>query len=481
MVKCSLLNKDKCTFPCKWEKGKGCKRKNIFSTTHAIVSDDSHSKCQIGKVLAPDAMNCIELKYVGAGSYGCVMSPPISEASLILKEYIPYLKRENTDVGKVFIKGMRDFKEELAVLKKIDKIDPHAEFTVKLKGALELSSKSLKFHPTITNCLERSISHSSVRNSLQQIILSNGGTSIESREYTLHYYDFLKKLSKFLKGMINLQKNNICHRDMSTRNVLINSQQISLIDFGLTCDIDDLYIPTSSALRILSFKSYRFYPPEFYIAYIMLSNRHQFEGNKQKFDNFVDTIYDKMKSQYYFEQKYLLNNISLLYEYEYGIRVFLDTIKHMSVTKCSEIFNRDIAFKADVFSLSYTILELSKNIYYTSDSEKIFVDYIYKKCKKANVFERISLNELYEIVDNEVTKKSYIFGGKTNKASIKTKKTPTSQHKFIYSIDKDTELLHFDNYIGPRISIKRRSRAKNLDPYIEQHISRKKTNISPKV
>lgn len=481
MVRCSVLNKEKCSFPCKWEKGKGCKRKNIFSTSRSTVSANLHSKCASGKVLAPDAMNCIELKYVGAGSYGCVMSPPISEASLVLKEHIPYLNRDNTDVGKVFIKGERDFKEELTVLKKIDKIDPNAEFTVKLKGALEMSSKSLKFHPTITNCLERSISHYTRRNVLQQIILSNGGFSVESREYTLHYYDFLKKLAKFLKGMINLQDNNICHRDMSTRNVLINSKQISLIDFGLACNINDLYMPTSSALRILSFKSYRFYPPEFYIAYIMLSNRHQFEGNKQEFDNFVDTIYDKMKSQYYFEQKYLLNNISLLYDYEYGIRAFIDTIKYMGVTKCSEIFNRDIALKADVFSLSYTILELSKNIYYTSDSDKIFVDYIYKKCKKANVFERISFKELYEIVDNEVRKKSYIFGGKTNKVSLKTKKTQISQHKFLYSIDKDVELLPFDNYIGPRITIKRRSRAKNSDPNIDQRISRKQTNKSSRV
>ena len=475
MVGCSLLNKDKCTFPCKWEKGKGCrKRRNIFTLTiNDTVSNNLQSKCPIGRVLAPDTINCVELRYVGAGSYGCVMSPPISESSLVLKEYVPYLNRDNTDVGKVFIKGEKDFKDELVILKKIDKIDPSADFTVKLKGALEMSKKVLKFHPTITNCLERSITHTARQTVLQQIILSDGGVSVESREYTLHYHDFLKKLAKFLKGMIVLQENDICHRDMSTRNVLINNRQISLIDFGLACNIDDIYIPTSSALRILSFKSYRFYPPEFYIAYIMLSHRHQFEGNKQAFDKFVDTIYDKMKEQYYFEQKYLLNNISLLYDYEYGIRAFIDTIKHMGVTKCSEIFNRDIALKADVFSLSYTILELSKNIYYTSDSDKIFVDYIYKKCKKANVFERITFKELYEIVENEITKKSYVMGGKTNKVSTRTKKTQISQHRFIYSIDKDTDLLQDDDYIGPRISIKKkRSRAKSASQ-IQEHVSRR--------
>jgi hypothetical protein len=149
----------------------------------------------------------------------------------------------------------------------------------------------------------------------------------------------------------------------------------------------------------------------------------------------------------------------------------------MGVTKCSEIFNRDIALKADVFSLSYTILELSKNIYYTSDSDKIFVDYIYKKCKKANVFERITFKELYEIVENEITKKSYVMGGKTNKVSTRTKKTQISQHRFIYSIDKDTDLLQDDDYIGPRISIKKkRSRAKSASQIQERVSQRLRTN-----
>jgi hypothetical protein len=79
---------------------------------------------------------------------------------------------------------------------------------------------------------------------------------------------------------------------------------------------------------------------------------------------------------------------------------------------------------------------------------------------------------LYEIVENEVTKKSYIIGGKTNKVSTKTQ---ISQHRLIYSIDRDTNLLQDDNYIGPRITIpKKRSRTKSHIPQIQEQVTQRK-------
>lgn len=452
---CYQLRKSGCVAPCQWVKGKGCKN-DVLNQVDKMPCEIS--KCPDGKVLTPDESKCTELEYVGEGSYGCVMVPPISEKVFILHEYIPYTNRNNRDIGKIYIKGERDFKEELQILKVINKIDPNSEFTTKLKGAFKITGKCLHYNKSILECLNKKIKQMHLR-PFYEIILSNGGVKLSSKTpYTIPFHKFLQYFNKLLNGMLKLQHHGIVHRDIKPGNMLINDKQLSLIDFGLSCPVDDVYYPSSQALNILSYKNYRFYPPEFFVAYVMLLHRHSYEGNKIKFDRFMNSLYNRINKMNFFQQNHLISNLDLMQEYKQGVSNLINRIKSMNVTFCKDIFTRDIAFKADVFSLTYILLELNHHIQYNSNSEKLFVEYIYKKCRKADPYERLTLMELYKIVNNELTKyeKTITNTGGSQYLSRKSQR----QTIINATIDKDKYVLDYDD-ISPRKSLKKKIEIKS--------------------
>ena len=49
---------------------------------------------------------------LGSGTYGCVITRPISNKNYIIKEYIPYRDIDDSDIGKIYKKEDEDDDDE---------------------------------------------------------------------------------------------------------------------------------------------------------------------------------------------------------------------------------------------------------------------------------------------------------------------------------------------------------------------------------
>jgi serine/threonine protein kinase len=464
MVNCSKLRKQQCidtSQGCEWVVGKGCKKKQEQSKENFLelieklklshklspakqkvnpkqgfqkliekmkLSDESSidnvkhcpsTKCENGEALMPDGLNCKELMLVGKGTFGCVITPPISENTFVVKEIIPYRDKHNTDIGKLFIKGYRDYMDELKILQLVQKLDPYSKFTTKLKGTQKISGQCLKYNYNVMKCLERSKNIGSKL--FYQIILENGGLKSDAF-YNITYKQFLKFFKTFIEGMIILQNNKIAHRDIKPDNVLVNDTKISLIDFGIATKMNQVYQPSERSLLKYTYE-YVWYPPEFYVAYKMFDYRSLFNGRKDEFNKFVDKIPNILTDERFYQQKFRhLPYIDMIKGYEQGVNDFLNTIKASDKSRVEDVFTEEIAQKADVFSVAYIISSMNKNIQYNSNAEKQFVNNIFNRTINSNPYDRISFKELYTMLEDEIAKpkSTVVLGGNT-----KTLKTTT--------------------------------------------------------
>jgi serine/threonine protein kinase len=422
-------------------------------------------KCINGKVLLPDKKSCVDLTFIDNGEYGCAVKPPIVETEYITSNYIPYNDIDNTDIAKIFRKE-KHFVEELKYLNIMQKIDENKSFTAKLKGAQQIIGKSLMQNRLLINCLRRG---SYIDNTpFYQIILEYGGVKVNDKHsYKLTYVQFIECLKQFIAGLIKMQENNIVHRDIKPGNVLYKMSQnkLNLIDFGLMCaHYTELYDGNDiESMNLLEFKEYPYYPPEFYVAYIMLSYKDYYEGNKQKFDNFVDNILmNKLYNSGFFQTDTLLQNPALKREYEDGIRNFIETIKALDVTRPADIFTRDIAMKADVFAVAYIIGSLKRNITILYHDEEEFIDILYRRCIRANPYDRATFLELYSILTSEYSRsmnsfknksslriRSYSYGGAAIVQKLKNKIREKLQPYLMLTVNKIKNILDL-NYPSPK-------------------------------
>ena len=205
--------------------------------------------------------------------------------------------------------------------------------------------------------------------------------------YQLSYKKFLQLFKPFLKGLIKLHSNGIIHRDIKPANVLIKKTKISLIDFGLSCRANDVYKAKHN--HVLSYH-YPWYPPEFYIAYILLRGYPL---------NSAESILNIMRHEGYFTHSYM--PISLQNIYEEGISNFIGSIKHIGITNFDDIFTPELALKADIFPIAHLISALNKNIIYKNSKQQAFVQYLYNRCIDCNPYTRISAQELYDTIKHE--------------------------------------------------------------------------------
>jgi serine/threonine protein kinase len=408
MVICSYLHKNKCkaNIDCKFG-NKGCVKKTNQkpkSKPVKLAQTCKHIKCPPGKVTTPVGNKCVDIEYIDAGGFGCVVNPPIVDKTFILTNYIPYKNKNNTDIAKLF-RRQKYFVEELKYLNIIANLDPERKITVDVKGAQEILGKCLLQSKNIANCL---VKGDNIDNkSFYQIILEHGGIRVNKRDtYKLTYVQFLQCMKKLTGGMINLQENNIVHRDVKPDNVLYKSSQnkLNLIDFGLMCThYSELYDPNNrGSMNILNYKEYHTYPPEFFVAYIMFSYRSYYDGNKAKFNNFLDNdLLQKLHNYGFFHTDFLMYNSALRREYGEGIRTFIETMKASGMSRSTDVFNRDIAMKADVFAFAYIIASLKRNIVSLSEEEQEFIDILYRSCIRANPYDRATFLELYSILSSE--------------------------------------------------------------------------------
>jgi serine/threonine protein kinase len=391
MVACSKLKKARCiskTSACNWEIGRGCKK--------AIQRGKKSQKFNtLSKKRATKASSSpfFEYNFISSGSYGCVISPPVRDRSNILSTIIPYQNENKKDVGKVFKNGKKYFEQELKLLKDMRRIDPENKFTVKLKGANKISRKAFKYSGNTLTCLE------TVSNAYYQIILQNGGISVNNK-YKISYYNSLVLLRRLFKGLMLMQQKKLIHCDIKPENVLINNEKLSLIDFGLSTKSNKLY--TKYNVKLLSYKNYPYIPPEFFIASLFLKYDKYISAKKANSEYFIENLYNVLERSGFFDQRYLINDLKLRENYMKGILNFIKTIKLKKIYKFRDIFNEEFAFKVDVFSMSYIIASLNKNMKFTNNDQKLFINKIHKTCLDPNPYTRKSLLDIYTMIDNEI-------------------------------------------------------------------------------
>jgi serine/threonine protein kinase len=370
---------------------------NVFTRSKSVPSKPiSKSRCRSKSVPSRYVNNDIlNITLLGSGSFGCVISKPISNKNYIIKEYIPYHDIDNNDIGKIYINGEKYFNDELDILLKIKKIDPFNYFTVKLKSAFNFYGNIIAKEKHLLKMLK--VKNSIINETFFQIILENGGVHLDDDDLdSIPYKKFLKLFERFLQGMIKLNENKLVHGDIKLDNILISKTKINLIDFGQMLSAKDVY--NKEYYRRLSY-IYSVYPPEFFIASILLKCKNNIYKK-------LDNVLDIMKKKEYFDK---INIPKKIHEFYYsGIKKFIKDIKSRRLTNYNDIFTEKLALQTDIYSLSLIIKEFinTKKIDYKTKKEYNFLLKLYKRCKDPNPYDRINIYSLYTLVNNEYNKKT---------------------------------------------------------------------------
>lgn len=341
----------------------------------------------------------IKNRIIGKGVYGCVVQPPIK--SNIKETYIEYNDIKRNDVGKLFKNSPTnrdDFMAELNNIELTNLFDPNGLFTVKIKGANVLKSENVD--DKIRDCLDVSYRNEDI----YQIILENGGIPLEQmKDRSLSFQKFVNLMKTFVKGFTKMQEFGLCHRDMKPDNILVSEDKINLIDFGVSDELKNVYSIKSH--RVLSHKS-PIYPPEFFIASILL----EFKSNKNQFQKALDDVIPLMETDGYFETLFENKYIDIVKK---ELNDFISTIKESNYDY-SDVFNIDMAKKCDIYSLFSIFEEMSQKVIIVNNIQQRQLRTLVTICQHPNPFQRATLQEIKEILndmeDTTESKKSSIFG-----------------------------------------------------------------------
>lgn len=393
-------------------------------------------------------------KLIGNGVYGCAVSPPVTTN---LKDvYKKYLNEKSDDVGKLFkntISSRYDFDDEMNNAIFVNSVDPYGIFTVKIKGGNRINSKNL------SDEIRKCIGATDIHEDIYQIIFENGGTPLDKvKDRSISFPKFVELVSKFLNGIKMMQDRGICHRDIKSDNVLISTEKINLIDFGLTDELKNVFSTKNKPiLQHLSI----IYPPEFFIASLLVDSRN----DKIRFRNELRYVIDRMEQiknekkkinsdgieyiqeRNYFEYLFRENEID---ELKNDIEDFLRKIR-INNFSFSEVFDEEMAKKCDIYSLSFVFQVLSQKVQTTHDIQKRQIDTLIAKCKEFNPYNRATIEDLIFILEEmEGNANSETYGGKlrirmkipkTHKDTCNTERVKGYKCKIPYIIKKNIKLL----------------------------------------
>ena len=169
---------------------------------------------------------------IGFGTYSVVICPTISSHLIEIKKYEnPHQK----DVCKIFRteEGYEeDFNDEIYMLQKVSAIPNYTDFTVEFKGASIFDISDVNNDRRIMKHIMKDDYYNLSKRlfckkykQLYEITFGNGGISINKITSKIGFALFIKLISQFYNGILNLHKNNIIHRDIKPTNVLYDDDQ----------------------------------------------------------------------------------------------------------------------------------------------------------------------------------------------------------------------------------------------------------------
>lgn len=410
------------------------KRKNFGSPNTSFVVSSRSTKT-VSKKQKDD-----KIKLIGKGTYGCIVSPPISSETQIIQIDLPYTNHARDDIGKFFKDvdgdGLYAYNDELDMYKMINDIDNDNTFTPRLKGALQVNPRKIQ-NNDFYNCMMFNKSNPpKIPPQVYEIILENSGVPCDKIYGNITFDKFLTYLKPLIHGFLILQHNGYVHRDVKPDNLLYKTGKFTLIDYGLMCNTNELYhIKNYSILGSV----YTPYPPEFLIAFIILdvkkSGKYNIDSN-YGFCSILEHMITEMDDFGLFNTDYMHEKHPLVTDFKNftdGIKEFCDAIllqTKVSSLKYEDVFNHILALKADVYSLANIFSVVEKNILFKNDNQKKLFHKMVSYCGQYNPNKRISMTQLLEMIDEYFESKSpSSMGGsriknkkKVNDIKIKTEK-----------------------------------------------------------
>jgi len=313
------------------------------------------------------ADTCPKFAFLGNGVYGCVVIPAIgNNYTQNINEKLAYktsLSSRKTDIGKIF-KKEKHFYTEVKNMFVVQQIDPHNIFTVKMKGAVKIPKSVLKCNSTLTRCLNVS----SDKN-YHQIIYENGGISVD-KKFKLDFNTFIHLFAKFTKGIVVMHEKGYIHWDIKKDNVLVKKNKISLIDFGLLKKADSLFAGEYST------DNHIYYPTDAKIATKYMNRRLHLSNSSSEFKEYTEHL---LRTQYLHSD-------------------MIDFLNNNKNKRYSDVFNKELALKADVYALSFILEEFLLKIVDMSSSDKQYLEKLVLKCRHKNPDKRMTSVQLYNSI-----------------------------------------------------------------------------------
>lgn len=328
---------------------------------------------------------------LGKGNYSFVISP-VPEFSYT---NFVYHDAKRDDVAKVFKideYAENDFKKELNILKKVNAIKNHSDFTVTMKAAGMTNSSHLKNIPEFGKVDNVKYVH--------QIVFNYGGIPICKMAKTLRFdfHYFIKLMKGFYKGLKTLHCNDIVHRDIKPPNVLYEKDKLKLIDFGLSCCVEDVYARNED--NFLLYSAYMYNPIEFMLAHMLHQQQKkskifkiQLEEAFKEIDRIVYKFYDAHYFKYNTKEKWNIN------KYTDAFNSLYNDIINSDLNSYEELFTYEVAFKSDVYSSSF-IIKAFRDIIDMNEKQRTSFQKLFDMTSNLNVFKRSNVDEVIEFLNN---------------------------------------------------------------------------------
>lgn len=355
--------------------------------------------------------------YLGSGTYGCIFYPSIKCKT----------GEQHSGVGKIF-NDIDEFEDEKKMGYKMKQIDNNANHFNIPTASCNITKEDVEENNTNKSC-----PHTTSKNQKEfyQIVYKEKGTDLEKyvRE-TLDIELFDKKTVKHINQLIDavrlLEDNSLVHLDIKLPNVLISTtEKLLLIDFGLTCKFEELYMNGDSILEY----SYEIFPPEFKVYLILKLIKSKLKVTDTYYEDLKTIIMKEFKKLDDFEGYIPITfkpNLTPLREKQF--ESFVDSlIKHLKENKKThrdskflfDHFTNVFARKVDVFAVGALLSRLTQlkkvNLENLDKLDKLRD--LLENVHNMNPYERYTINRLKNEFNN-------IINEENTKTPVEQKKTP---------------------------------------------------------
>ena len=340
---------------------------------------------------------------IGFGTYSVVICPSVSRHLVEVKKYE---NPQKSDVCKIFKSEEdceEDFYEEINMLEKVSAIPQYTDFTVEFKGASIFDISEINHERRIMRLLIKddyySLSKrilSNKKNNFYEITFGYGGVSIDKIPTKIDFASFVHLILQFYKGILNLHTNNIIHRDIKPANVLYDENKLNIIDFGLSCQTDDVYNFEKSFFLLQCV--YPFHPPEFLIASKLYNCKlnHQIDEIFTIYTKNNDTLKQYFSLHCYDPRK---DNIVTIKSYASAFQEMFDEIKNNKIQEMSQIFTKEMAQKTDVFGSSFVLKSLKYSVIFHNEEQIDFFEKLVQMTCHLNPYKRSNVPDILKFIE----------------------------------------------------------------------------------